>query len=246
MLPVDEPLNRGAGADSRAGSRPCRLAASNDRPRRARGPRPRAAPAGGGHQGLRAGRGPRRARGRAHRFGENRVQEAEPKVEAVPDAEWHMIGRLQSNKARRAVGAVHGDPLGRFARAAGSAIDAHRRDDDGRGRACCSRSTSAAARRRRPGSSARVAAASRPARRRAGDRRIAGLMTIAPMGASVEDAARRHFAALRELRDELRAAAGPSPARAVDGHDRRCRGGGGRGGDAGPDRDRPLRPAAAR
>jgi pyridoxal phosphate enzyme (YggS family) len=35
-------------------------------------------------------------------LGENRVQEAEPKIEALPDAEWHLVGRLQSNKARRA------------------------------------------------------------------------------------------------------------------------------------------------
>ena len=37
-------------------------------------------------------------------FGENRVQEAASKVEAMPDAEWHMIGRLQSNKVRLALG----------------------------------------------------------------------------------------------------------------------------------------------
>lgn len=37
-------------------------------------------------------------------FGENRVQEAEAKVERLPkDAEWHLIGPLQSNKVRRAV-----------------------------------------------------------------------------------------------------------------------------------------------
>lgn len=36
-------------------------------------------------------------------FGENRVQEAAPKVAAVPDVRWHFIGRLQRNKARRAV-----------------------------------------------------------------------------------------------------------------------------------------------
>jgi hypothetical protein len=36
------------------------------------------------------------------RFGESRVQEAEAKIAAVPDAEWHLIGHLQSNKARRA------------------------------------------------------------------------------------------------------------------------------------------------
>jgi pyridoxal phosphate enzyme (YggS family) len=37
------------------------------------------------------------------RLGESRVQEAESKVAAVPEAEWHLVGRLQSNKARRAV-----------------------------------------------------------------------------------------------------------------------------------------------
>jgi hypothetical protein len=36
-------------------------------------------------------------------LGENRVQEAESKAPAVPEAHWHMIGPLQSNKARRAV-----------------------------------------------------------------------------------------------------------------------------------------------
>jgi pyridoxal phosphate enzyme (YggS family) len=36
-------------------------------------------------------------------FGENRVQEAESKVAAAPDAAWHLIGPLQSNKARRAL-----------------------------------------------------------------------------------------------------------------------------------------------
>jgi PLP dependent protein len=38
-------------------------------------------------------------------LGESRVQEVEGKVAAEPAAEWHFIGRLQSNKARRAVGA---------------------------------------------------------------------------------------------------------------------------------------------
>ena len=38
-------------------------------------------------------------------FGENRVQEAEPKIEAVPGPSWHLVGHLQSNKARRAVAA---------------------------------------------------------------------------------------------------------------------------------------------
>ncbi len=39
----------------------------------------------------------------ARLFGENYVQEAQTKVDALPrDAEWHMIGHLQSNKAKRA------------------------------------------------------------------------------------------------------------------------------------------------
>jgi hypothetical protein len=37
------------------------------------------------------------------RLGENRVAEAEPKVVSVPDVEWHLVGHLQSNKARRAL-----------------------------------------------------------------------------------------------------------------------------------------------
>jgi pyridoxal phosphate enzyme (YggS family) len=38
-------------------------------------------------------------------FGENKVQEAGPKIDEIGrgSAEWHLIGHLQSNKARRAV-----------------------------------------------------------------------------------------------------------------------------------------------
>ena len=35
-------------------------------------------------------------------LGENRVQEALPKIEALPGATWHLVGHLQSNKARHA------------------------------------------------------------------------------------------------------------------------------------------------
>lgn len=40
-------------------------------------------------------------------FGENKVQEALQKIEATADIEirWHLIGHLQSNKARKAAGA---------------------------------------------------------------------------------------------------------------------------------------------
>ena len=36
-------------------------------------------------------------------LGENRVQEAAGKIPEVPGARWHLLGPLQSNKARRAV-----------------------------------------------------------------------------------------------------------------------------------------------
>lgn len=34
-------------------------------------------------------------------FGENQLQDAIPHIDAVPTAEWHFIGRLQSNKTRQ-------------------------------------------------------------------------------------------------------------------------------------------------
>lgn len=38
------------------------------------------------------------ARAGLHAFGENYVQEALPKIKALPHLEWHFIGRIQSNK----------------------------------------------------------------------------------------------------------------------------------------------------
>lgn len=43
-------------------------------------------------------------------IGENRVQEAEPKIlhfQGIASPEWHMVGHLQSNKARRAAELFH-------------------------------------------------------------------------------------------------------------------------------------------
>jgi hypothetical protein len=41
-------------------------------------------------------------------FGESRLQEALPKIEAMPDdVVWHFVGRLQSNKAKRAAQHFH-------------------------------------------------------------------------------------------------------------------------------------------
>lgn len=37
-------------------------------------------------------------------LGENRIQEALPKLEGMAGAEWHLIGHLQTNKVRQAAG----------------------------------------------------------------------------------------------------------------------------------------------
>jgi pyridoxal phosphate enzyme, YggS family len=37
-------------------------------------------------------------------FGENKVQELSRKMESLPQARWHMIGRLQTNKVKDVVG----------------------------------------------------------------------------------------------------------------------------------------------
>ena len=37
-------------------------------------------------------------------FGENRVQEFNRKIEKLPQARWHLIGRLQTNKVKDVVG----------------------------------------------------------------------------------------------------------------------------------------------
>ena len=65
-------------------------------------------------------------------FGENRVQEAADKAEALADhadLEWAMIGHLQTNKARDVAGVRAGVPrprLGQGCRGAGPAAARHR------------------------------------------------------------------------------------------------------------------------
>ena len=70
-------------------------------------------------------------------FGENRVQEALPKIEALsathPDLRWHLIGHLQSNKARKAgrpFDAIHSvDSLDLLRRLEEAAADSRRRPE---------------------------------------------------------------------------------------------------------------------
>jgi hypothetical protein len=136
-------------------------------------------------------------------FGENRVQEALPKIEALsaehPDLRWHLIGHLQSNKARKA-----GRPFDAIHSV--DSVDLLRRLDD-----------AAAESRRHPqllvqvdlaGEATKFGAPPDEARAivraAAGLRaaRLVGLMTLPPYYDD-PDAARPVFARLRAFRDAL-------------------------------------------
>lgn len=140
------------------------------------------------------------------RFGENRVQEALSKIGGVPDGEWHLVGRLQSNKARPAAQAfamIHSvdslDLLRRLDRIA---------HDDGVGlRVLLQVNVSGEAAK----AGFEMAWTAAQARRRGellstldglSAVRVTGLMTIAPFGIA-PDAARAVFGTLRTLRDHL-------------------------------------------
>jgi pyridoxal phosphate enzyme (YggS family) len=136
-------------------------------------------------------------------LGENRVQEAEPKIEAEPRVEWHLVGHLQSNKVRRAVlrfAAIHSiDSIELLQRVAAIATQEGRRP-----RLLLQVNVSGEASKSGMTPDAAIAAAGV-----LGESGVRGLMTIAPMGASVEEA-RSIFGALRELRDRLEQAAATS------------------------------------
>jgi pyridoxal phosphate enzyme (YggS family) len=128
-------------------------------------------------------------------LGESRVQEAEPKIDAVPEAEWHFIGRLQSNKARRAVrrfAVIHSiDSLELLGR-----VDALAAEGQVAPRVLLQVNVSGEA------SKAGVPPDALTSVTVPGAARLVGLMTIAPMGASDAEA-RAVFARLRQLRDDL-------------------------------------------
>lgn len=129
------------------------------------------------------------------RLGESRVQEAEPKIAALPDAEWHLVGRLQANKVRRAVRAfpvIHSvdSPalLDRLDRIAG--------EEAIRPRVLVEVNVTGEASKAgmRPSDLDGLGAPE--------NADLVGLMTIAPMDAA-PDEARAAFARLRALRDRL-------------------------------------------
>jgi pyridoxal phosphate enzyme (YggS family) len=141
------------------------------------------------------------------RFGENRVQEALAKVAALPDVEWHLVGRLQSNKARtavRAFAAIHSvDSVALLERVA------HVADDEGR-RPALLLQVNVTGEPSKAGFAPEVLSAGEvlaALRAFAARMSIVGLMTIGPASVSGEES-RRVFARLRLLRDALRAASG--------------------------------------
>ncbi|MDQ2940811.1 MAG: YggS family pyridoxal phosphate-dependent enzyme [Chloroflexota bacterium] len=134
------------------------------------------------------------------RLGENRVQEALPKVAALPDAEWHLIGRLQRNKARKAVAAfavIHSV----------DSIELLRRvDDDATGAGLAPRlllEVNVSGEPTKAGFAVERLDEVVPAL----SQRVVGLMTMARHDAD-EAEQRRTFAALRMLRDRLQESGG--------------------------------------
>jgi pyridoxal phosphate enzyme (YggS family) len=134
-------------------------------------------------------------------FGENRVQEWESKRPVVADlgATWHLIGRLQSNKVRRAanlfhrVDSVDSLPLAQKLDAAAAAegkrlqilIEVHLGDET---------TKSGVAEKDLPALAGGIAAFSHL--------ELCGLMTIPPFSENASSV-RPYFRKLRELRDEL-------------------------------------------
>ena len=134
-------------------------------------------------------------------LGESRVQEAEPKIHDLPTAEWHLVGRLQSNKVRRAVRGfevVHSvnsaSLLAQLVRVAA---------EEGRSpRLLLQVNVTGEATKGGVTPEALLDMAGE-----LGGGSVIGLMTIARMGAP-EDEARATFRRLRELRDRAREASG--------------------------------------
>ena len=136
-------------------------------------------------------------------FGENKVQEALAKMTSTADPRlrWHLIGHLQSNKARKAAEHFHAIhsvdsasllvALDQAAQDAGRHVDLLIQVDLGREPT-------------KHGTPPDLVAPLALAAARCRSVRVAGLMTLPPAFAD-PDAVRPYFAALRSLRDGLQA-----------------------------------------
>lgn len=134
-------------------------------------------------------------------LGENRVQDAADKIAELPAGPtWHLIGHLQSNKARRAVRmfswihAVDSSPLL-------EQLDRVAREEGRRPRVLLQVNVSGEATKHGVTEEELPELVERAAAARGLE--VAGLMTMAPLGAAPE-AARPVFRRLRELRDAIR------------------------------------------
>jgi PLP dependent protein len=132
-------------------------------------------------------------------FGENYVQEAAEKIAAVPDAEWHLIGKLQGNKVRKAVSLFSwiqtADSPTRLAEISRCAVEAGKTVP-------VLVEVNVGAERDKAGASPAELRALLEASLDLPGVRVRGLMAIPPYAADPEEA-RPHFVRLRALRDRL-------------------------------------------
>lgn len=137
-------------------------------------------------------------------FGENKVQEAEEKITEIgrENCEWHLIGHLQKNKARKAV------QLFDCIHSVDSPELAHRLqricEEEGRDRLAVLVQVDLAGEETKSGVPVRDLRLVAEALKRCSRLRFTGLMTIPPYSDDPEFA-RPYFKRLRELRDMLAA-----------------------------------------
>lgn len=140
-------------------------------------------------------------------FGENRVQDALPKIAALPaDTIWHFIGHMQSNKVRKALGkfslfhGVDNVDLARHMDRIGGELGLEVR---------VLLEVNVSGEESKFGFAPETLQESLEALLHLPHLRIEGLMTMAPYSENPESA-RPHFARLRELRDSLAKSTGAS------------------------------------
>jgi pyridoxal phosphate enzyme (YggS family) len=133
-------------------------------------------------------------------FGENYLQEAQPKIAALgPGLEWHLVGHLQSNKAKKAAelfSLIHSVDRAKLARALNDAAARLNKIQDVLVQVQLSKEET------KFGVAPAETAGLLQEIARLSQVRVLGLMTMPPFFDDPE-AARPFFRALRELRDEL-------------------------------------------
>jgi pyridoxal phosphate enzyme (YggS family) len=142
-------------------------------------------------------------------FGENRVQEALEKIDLLSDTpiEWHLVGHLQSNKARRAAGAfacIHSiDGPDLLRRVDGAAAEGGHTPE-------LFVQVDLAGEPTKHGATADALLAIFEAAGACRAARVTGLMVLPPYTPDPEEA-RPYFRRLRDVRDELAGRGVPAP-----------------------------------